>query len=107
MSGRELEKWTSGAPKLVRRGRRYDATARASAVEYARRQLEDGASKAAIARALGTTAPTLDKWMKAAVFVPVEVMEAPPRAVVVHGPAGIRIEGLSVVELAELVRRLG
>ncbi|MEZ4311922.1 MAG: helix-turn-helix domain-containing protein [Polyangiaceae bacterium] len=105
MSGREMLE-TTGVPVLKRRGLRYDARERARAVEYARRRLGQGTSKRAIAGELGIAAPTLERWMAVSAFVPVELVEPSRGSVVVHGPAGLRVEGLSLVEIAELWRRL-
>lgn len=105
MSDRSITRVTA-APALQRQGRRYVARERARAVEYARGRLGDGAPLKGIARELGISVSTLERWMRVCAFVPVEVPTAPTRAFVVHGPAGLRIEGLALADLAELVRRL-
>lgn len=58
---------------------------------------------------------TLARWLGAkrasAGFERVEVVaaSAPPavRQLIVHGPRGLRIEGLDITAVAELVRRVG
>jgi hypothetical protein len=52
---------------------------------------------------------TIRRWMtpvRNKRFRPIEVVEA-RRDLVVHGPHGLRIEGLDLDGVAELVRRLG
>jgi hypothetical protein len=39
-------------------------------------------------------------------FVPVTVVDGPPDQIVVHGQHGVRVEGLDLARLAELLRRL-
>ena len=68
-----------------------------------------------VAAYLGMKAHTLARWLgekrPEASFERVEVVAsaAPPpvaRVLIVHGPHGLRIEGLDVAEVAELVRRV-
>lgn len=95
------------APRL-----RYTPQMRAQAVSYAQRRLAAGVGLALIARELGVGAPTLKTWLGAeevpATFRTVQVENAPLTrpALVLHGPAGLRIEGLDIAALAELLRRL-
>ena len=95
------------APRL-----RYTPQMRAQAVTYARRRLTAGAGLQLIARELRVDRPTLKRWLGAddmpvPAFRTVQVEEAPARpALVLHGPAGLRIEGLDIAGLAELLRRL-
>ncbi len=61
-----------------------------------------------LAAALGLPVLTLTRWAsreRTALFRPVSVVDA-RSAVVVHGPRGLRIEGLDAAGLAELLRRL-
>ena len=63
------------------------------------------------------SATTLRKWKRdagggpgaaRAAFCEVEIVAPGPRAsaLVIHGPSGLRIEGATITDLAELVRRL-
>lgn len=107
----ELEALRRERDALGRRGRgrpypeRFVARVqRVAAVgALARRQLH---------RELGVCDKTLAKWLPAplpvAPLIPVE-LSAPPAgssSLVVHGPAGLRIEGLDLDSLAALLRRL-
>jgi len=84
------------------------------AVEYFRRRRAAGTSLAAISRELGVKRHTLVGWTAAPEvpaaprFVPVSVVADAPAAskVVVHGPGGVRVEGLDLAGVAELLRRL-
>jgi transposase-like protein len=71
---------------------------------------ESGLSYTAIASALGVTDQTLKRWRAPArsTLAAVRIVDAPApaRALMVHGPSGLRIEGMSLDELAELLRRL-
>jgi DNA invertase Pin-like site-specific DNA recombinase len=96
---------------------RYTAALRAQAVEYGRARREEGASEEATARELGISRKALRKWLgeasATADFKRVEVVADEARAarrgsrLVLHGPGGVRVEGLDVESLAELMRRLG
>ena len=69
----------------------------------------------AISRHVGMSWKTLGRWLggrksRGARFERVEVIEpaiAVARPLVVHGPRGLRIEGLDVAGVAELLRKLG
>lgn len=96
-------------------GRRYPPAARRLAVEYFRRQRAAGTSVEAISRGLGVKRHTLVGWTVAPepsaggpTFVPVSVVAdaATSSRIVVHGPGGVRIEGLDLAGVAELLRRL-
>lgn len=117
----DLEKLVAEFKAEVRRagprgaGRRYPPAARRLAVEYSRRQRAAGTSVEAISRELGVKRHTLVAWTAAAReiatsprFVPVSVVAdaATPSKIVVHGPGGVRIEGLDLAGVAELLRRL-
>jgi hypothetical protein len=72
-----------------------------------------GATTSAAARELVLRRHTLESWVGSASlerpppFLPVSVTEGGPAwRVVVHGAAGLCIEGLDVVGVAELLRRL-
>lgn len=66
----------------------------------------------AVLRELGMRRETLAGWVAPPApketprFVPVTVVETPAGRLVVHGPGGVRVEGLDVAGVAELLRRL-
>ncbi len=93
-----------GGPR--RPGRRIDATTRQEVIEYAREQLRNGSSLAAIARDIDISPFSLGRWLEAPGFVAVEVCDPEPGTVVVKGPFGLLIEGLSLSQVAELLRSL-
>ena len=81
----------------------------------------EGASQDAVAEELGISGWTLSRWKQqaartgtGAAFRPVRVVAAArppgspgsPGALTVHGPAGLRVEGLTVEWVAALVRAL-
>jgi hypothetical protein len=92
---------------------RYTPALRAQAVAYAMERKGTGAGHALIAEELAVARPTLSAWLVAAKRLPafrtVEVADLPrdARSLVVHSPGGLRIEGLDLAGLAELIRRLG
>ena len=93
-------------------GRRYPPALRRTGAEYFRRRRAVGASVATVARDLGVRRQTLLAWAAEAeaktraAFVPVAVVPdaAVASRIVVHGPVGLRIEGLDVATLAALLR---
>ena len=92
-------------------GRRYPASMRQKAEDYLRARRQAGVPVGLIARELGLGGGTLARWARrrrsvSAAFVPVRVAAAAVGGFIVHAPGGLRIEGLEVVALADLVRRL-
>lgn len=93
-------------------GRSYPEAARMAALDWAERQGRKGMGLVPLASELGISPSTLRKWQQqrrepSSTFCPVQVVEpSSSRGLVVHAPGGLRIEGLSIPELAELVRRL-
>lgn len=96
-------------------GRQYPPAARQLAVEFFRQRRAAGTSVEAISRELCVKRHTLVGWTAAARevsttprFVPVNVVAdaTTKSSIVVHGPAGVRVEGLDVAGVAELLRRL-
>jgi transposase len=99
---------------------RYTAEQRQEAVAYVRARQQQGASIEEAARELGMSSWTLSRWGSAArraqqeparaALVPVEVKPARSAArggaLVVHGPGGVRVEGLSVEDAVALLRGL-
>lgn len=95
-------------------GRPYPEALRAAAIEYQREREREGASVREVAAELGVSDASLARWSRRAqeppvLFRAIEVVAEPVErrdAVVVHGPRGLRIEGLSVEALARLIERL-
>lgn len=93
-------------------GRRYPPDLRRRGAEYLRARLAAGAPLSAVLRELGVRRETLAGWATPAEagpsprFVPVTVVGPAAGRIVVHGPSGLRIEGLDVAGVAELLRRL-
>ncbi len=100
---------------------RYTAEQRQEAVEYVRARQQQGASVEEAAKELGMSSWTLSRWGSAArratqqqpgrqVLVPVEVKAERAQArgggLVVHGPGGVRVEGLCVEDAVRLLRGL-
>jgi AcrR family transcriptional regulator len=95
-------------------GRPYPEALRRAAIEYQRERGHEGASLRQVAAELGVSDASLVRWSRgkqesAAMFRAIEVVAEPVErksAIVVHGPRGLRIEGLTVAELAGLLERL-
>jgi transposase len=98
-------------------GRPYPEALRRAAVAYLHRRRQQGACLDEVQAELGVSGMSLSRWSRRCSqgitpFRPIEVLEAQPeppmpvRAIVVHGPRGVRIEGLTVPEVAELLERL-
>ena len=94
----------------------FSKPAAAMAVRYAQKRLGDGASAREVAAELGLIGWTLQRWLQREErgeinpgFALLEVKSRPSAEgarLVVFGPSGIRIEGLQIAEVAELLRRL-
>ncbi len=98
-------------------GRGYPKALRARVVAYAERVAAAGRSRAEIADALGLAPVTLARWGRpgrapVSGFRPVVVAPEPARPAPAGGgiavvlPGGVRVEGLTVEQAAELCRRL-
>jgi transposase len=97
-------------------GRGYPKPLRERVVVYAQRAVAAGRPRADVAEALGLAPVTLARWGRprraaAPGFRPVVVAAEPARAAPAGGvavvlPGGVRVEGLSVEQAAELCRRL-
>ena len=99
-------------------GQRYPEGFRGEVLDYVAAQRERGIGLPATAHELGLREKTMWGWLAQsraetgpAEFREVEVVdgsppEAVPRQPVLYAPGGLRIEGLDVVSLAELLRRL-
>jgi hypothetical protein len=84
------------------------------ALEYVAARREQGATEETAAAEINLSALTISRWRRERAsssprFLPV-VIEQPSaeavRQLVVHGPCGLRVEGLDIDGLAALVRRL-
>ena len=95
---------------LPARSRRYPPAVRASgARSRGRAQRAAGATVEEVSAVLGIPWQTLQRWSADPVesaFKPVELVEEAPSGLVVHGPCGLRVEGLDVTTLASLLRML-
>ena len=95
------------------RGKRYPRALLEKMLSYTVARRRQGATLLAVGGELGMNWKTLARWVgerrAAPRFERVQVAApaAAPRTLVVHGPRGLRIEGLDVDGVAELVRRLG
>ena len=98
------------------RGRAYPKGLLEKLLSYTVARRRQGASIVEVAAEVGINFRTLARWLgarKTERFGRVEVVAAPVRAaaaavaIVVHGPRGLRIEGLDLAAVAELVRRVG
>lgn len=93
-------------------GKRYPAELQRRGAEYLRVRRAAGAPLSAVLRELGMRRETLAGWgappapKETPRFVPVTVVETPAGRLVVHGPGGVRVEGLDLAGVAELLRRL-
>lgn len=102
---------------------RFDEAFRAQAVEYVRGRQAQGVTQEAAAKELGISAWTLSRWHQqrrrggasppggarpSGVFRPVAMKrEAAAQSLVVHAPGGVRVEGLTLRQVAQLLRELG
>ena len=99
------------------RGRAYPKGLLENLLSYTVARRRQGASIVEVASEVGINFRTLARWLgarKTTRFERVAVVAAPITTavaagvpIVVHGPRGLRIEGLDVAAVAELVRRVG
>lgn len=100
------------------RGRPYPKGLLEKVLSYTVARRRQGAKLIEVAAELGLHDQALSRWLgekrRANGFERVQVVAAVPtvaaaaaRAIVVHGPRGLRIEGLDLAAVAELVRRVG
>ena len=85
--------------------RRVPGELRGEAVAFAKAEHASGQRYKSIARTLGLKADTLMRWCRDShepKFVRVVVKRAARPHLTVHGPAGTRIEQLSIQQVAEL-----
>jgi len=90
--------------------RRVPEELRAEAVAFAKAEHASGKRYKSIASALGVKAETLMRWCRRSdaskKFARVVVKRAARAQLTVHGPAGTRIEELSIQQVAELLQAL-
>ena len=100
------------------RGRPYPKGLLEKLLSYTVARRRQGAKLIEVAAELGLQNQALSRWLgekrRANRFDRVEVVVAAPAVaapaaavLVVHGPRGLRIEGLDLAAIAELVRRVG
>ena len=98
------------------RGRPYPKGLLEKVLSYTVARRRQGAKLIEVAVELGMHNHTLSRWLgeKRAATKFVQVVARPAAAalplasaIVVHGPRGLRIEGLELAAVAELVRRVG
>jgi transposase len=99
------------------RGRPYPKGLLEKVLSYTVARRRQGAKLVEVAAELALSDQTLSRWLgeKRASKKFVQVVAAPAAvslpmatlAIVVHGPHGLRIEGLDLAAVAELVRRVG
>lgn len=98
-------------------GRPYPVHLRGAVLAHVERRQQAGAGIVTCAAEIGVSPATLRKWKRdasagagvgRAAFCEVEIVAPRPPAstLVVHGPAGLCIEGATIADIAELVRRL-
>jgi hypothetical protein len=108
MESADLKRRLGQAASRGKRG--YPAELREAALAYAARRTAEGISRRAAASELGLSEQTLWYWRKReskrAALVPVTIEPARASGLVVEfGP--VRVRGLDVAGVAELLRRLG
>ena len=111
----EIHQLRAALAEARKQGRAYPPALRARALRVVERAQGEGHSPCAMANALGVAATTLLTWQRAAPaaspFLPVLVRELPapppPAAFSLVLPGGVRVEGLSLDDLAALCRKVG
>ena len=104
-----------GGNTNARGHRMFSKAAAALAVEYANERIANGASPAAVSEELGLNGWTLQRWLQRErqrgdgerfVELKVKAAAAPSNRLTVCGPCGVRIEGIQLAEVAQLLQRL-
>jgi hypothetical protein len=94
------------------RGARMPAALRAAIAAYAADERAAGVTFRGIAERLGVSAESIRRWTdrtpvhNGGELVPVRVVTEAATALTVWSPTGFHVDGLSVPEAAELLRRL-
>ncbi len=86
-----------------RRGRVIGSDLREAIREYAIERMKIGEGVNAVARELDVSSESLRRWTAMTTFVPVTVSD-PGGTYAVTGGCGVRVEGLSLTEVAQLLR---
>ena len=109
----ELSEIRQAIEALGKRGPRprYPKELRERIVSYAQAELQRGHNVEEIAAELGMKWRTLQRWRsehKQGQFRRVQVVPNAPasKTLTLYGPLGVRLEGLALDEVAELIRRL-
>jgi len=97
-------------------GRRYPEALKREVLAYLAERRKAGRGHATVAVELGIPERSIKLWSEAprpsgaptfvAMTLGPAASDAPAPRIVVHGPAGVRVEGLDVATLADLLRRL-
>jgi hypothetical protein len=96
----------------VKQARRFGASLRRRVTTYARQRIAAGASLQRVCEELDISTPTLGRFLSAhgaadSGFVEVAIAEKPAiGGFVVRGPCGVLVEGLSLGDLAQLLKGL-
>jgi transposase len=91
------------------RRRRFPKELRDRILSYAQSRRRQGKNIEEVAAELGMKWRTLQRWLseqKPRRFRRVEVVADHTTSVTVHAPGGVRVEGLNIADIAELIRRL-
>jgi transposase-like protein len=112
----ELAAAIEGLERSKRKRRKYPAELRQKVIDYVREQRASGVQLKSIGERLGVSPTLLHRWelRRVGKFRRVEVKmppapPAPPASTsrcVLHASRGVRVEGLAVDELVEILRRL-
>jgi len=93
------------------RGRPYPKGLLEKILSYTVARRRQGAQLLEVGEELGLSDKMLTRWLsgrrKTREFGRVEVVAPAARSLTVHGPRGLRVEGLDIDGVAELVKRLG
>jgi hypothetical protein len=103
----EIKKALTALPKGS--SRRIAPELRLRVAMYARSRIAEGAARAAIARALGVSAPTIRRLLRERLvpqMVPVQIATHSASRLIVRGPNGLNVEGLDFDGLVALIRAL-
>lgn len=107
----ELAAEVAGLERGKHKRRRYPAELQRRITDHVREQRGAGVPLNEIARAIGISSTLLHRWelRLSQKFRRVELAAPPMRASrwLLHAPFGVRVEGLSLDELVEVLRRLG
>ena len=107
----ELAAEVEGLERGKHKRRRYPAALRRRITDHVREQRGAGVPLNEIARAIGISSTLLHRWelRLSQKFRRVELAVAPQKTSrwSLHAPRGVRVEGLSLEDLVEVLRRLG